>query len=877
MAKQFWVLAWTVLVFLSGCSGEVPLTQTQGITLQVYSADDTSFATPVQSVSSNKQAVVKIRYLDDKKQPKANSVLTITVSGGTASSETVTLNSNGEGYVSISPPEVQANFTTTAVQVTVTDGAITELVSFAFVPVTEATDTTTPALDTVISSTNTIGITLTKTSDGQVSSTINSNDSGSITLTLLDNNGAPVADTPIELSTSLGSFDAGAVTTLISGLTDQNGQLTGQKLYAPATIAGTQVAGVLSVTALNTTVTKDFQFSKVVDVNAVASIEFVSVSPAVIFVAGSGGVQNALLSYKVLDVFGSPSANVTVNFALLTNLGSAKLSATSAVTNTSGVASVWVQSGSESGPVSVEATLTTAAGNLRVVSSELTITTGIPVQTNFALTANVRNPEAFDYNGEQVVISATLLDQLGNAVKPGTVVNFATETGGSIGASCQTDAQGHCSVTWQSEGVAVKPTDHRVTILAWAVGSEGFIDANGSGYYESSDGEPFRNGTSSGLDRVFQDNGTGKLALQDAVPANQFSEPFVDANANKQFDEPYQDVNANNRYDVGELYIDHNRNGVWNGVNALPAGEVQFVDLNGDGQYQGTGRVLSEHFVDANFDGLFTTEVFTDRTDILGYGANQFDGPYLNDANFNNAFDVGEEYTNPVDNSVISALVTRGNYYFEANGANLFQGPGFVDLSEPWLDENEDGIRQANEMFRDFNGNQAFDLQDNLLSNFLCANGDPLCSTVSETYIRKSLALVMASSNANYAIRLTTAVGACNVGDVVASNLPNIAVNCANLAIPNGGAAGFSVTVSDTANQTLPMGTTIVASADIGVLSSLNYTVGNSIANQGVTLAVSLGDDDPTDVLAPVSGTFSVLVTTPKGIITTVPISLTLD
>ncbi|MCU7375821.1 hypothetical protein PEC18_34690 [Paucibacter sp. O1-1] len=64
-----------------------------------------------------------------------------------------------------------------------------------------------------------------------------------------------------------------------------------------------------------------------------------------------------------------------------------------------------------------------------------------------------------------------------------TTVNFTTE-GGQIEPSCSI-VSSTCSVTWTSTSPRV--TDHRITILAYALGLT-FFDTNGNNVFDDEDG-----------------------------------------------------------------------------------------------------------------------------------------------------------------------------------------------------------------------------------------------------------------------------------------------------------------------------------------------------------------------------------------------------
>ena len=89
-------------------------------------------------------------------------------------------------------------------------------------------------------------------------------------------------------------------------------------------------------------------------------------------------------------------------------------------------------------------------------------------------------------------------DRLGNPVPDNTAINFVTEggqiQGGTNGqGTCATTA-GTCSVTLKSANS--RPTDGRVTVLAYALGEKSFVDLNTNNTWDASEtfhdlGDPF--------------------------------------------------------------------------------------------------------------------------------------------------------------------------------------------------------------------------------------------------------------------------------------------------------------------------------------------------------------------------------------------------
>ena len=268
----------------------------------------------------------------------------------------------------------------------------------------------------------------------------------------------------------------------------------------------------------------------------VSSVQFVSASPANLNVKGMGGTEVSTITFKVVDSGGNPIIGRTVNFSLDNTVGGLSLSSGSDITNGNGLAVALVHSGTILTPGRVTATTAGTSGTISTQSSQLYVSTGIPDQAHFSVSADKLNPEAWDYDGVPVVVTARLADRSGNPVPDGTAVVFTTE-GGAITSGCVTGTSGnvsgatggagYCSVTWTSQ--APRPGDGRSTILAYAIGEESFVDANGNGSYDQGE--------------TFTDQG-----------------------------EAYRDDNENGLYDLGEFFVDFNSNRVRDSADTLFTG-----------------------------------------------------------------------------------------------------------------------------------------------------------------------------------------------------------------------------------------------------------------------------------------------------------------
>jgi hypothetical protein len=344
----------------------------------------------------------------------------------------------------------------------------------------------------------------------------------------VNSNGAPVT-TPTTVTFSSPCATSNKAVLTSSVLTGTGGVATAS--YRDNGCGGNDIV-TASVSGLATT-----SLSLAVAVPQAGSIQFVSATPTSITLKGTGGAgrqETSQVIFKVVDTGGNAlSTSQTVNFSLSTTVGGITFAnglTTSTATSdpTTGQAVVTVQAGVVSTPVRVLASTTASGVTLSTQSDQLTISTGIPTQPNFSVSPTKHNIEGWDLDGQTAVLTARLADHFGNPVPDGTAVNFITE-GGSIGnnglGACTT-TQGSCTATFTSQNL--RPTNGRVTVLAYAVGEEGFTDTDGDG-------------------------------LADKVPAE-----LVDANGvSTDLPEAFRDDNENGARDAGETFIDFNNNGTY--------------------------------------------------------------------------------------------------------------------------------------------------------------------------------------------------------------------------------------------------------------------------------------------------------------------------
>lgn len=318
---------------------------------------------------------------------------------------------------------------------------------------------------------------------------------------------------------------------------------------------GCGTADIITATAVVGTATLTRTASLTVNAASAGQLNFVSALPQNIALKGTGGAgrqETSTVTFKVLNAVGQPLAGQVVNFALNTTVGGLTVSPATATTGSDGTVSTVVSSGTINTPVRVSATL--PGNGITTVSDQLVVSTGVPEQASFSLSAAMRNVEGGSFNGCPApfgtTVTARLADRFHNPAPDGTAVSFTAE-GGTVDASCltgetsttltdgtvikQKGTPGECTVRFCA--ASPRPADGRVTVLAYALGEESFVDANGNNRFDAGEtftdlGDPFRN------DRAVTDaNAAGvddAYTSGNAVRAS--GEAFIDTNGNSAWD-----------------------------------------------------------------------------------------------------------------------------------------------------------------------------------------------------------------------------------------------------------------------------------------------------------------------------------------------------
>lgn len=214
------------------------------------------------------------------------------------------------------------------------------------------------------------------------------------------------------------------------------------------------------------------------------------------------------------------------------------------------------------------------------------------------------------------------------------------------------------------------------------------------------------------------------------------------------------------------------------------------------------------------------------------------------DTNGNNIFDDADGIA-IIDPNVSSGLGRR------SPGSS-----GFVDMSEAWRDDNDDGLKDTNETtFFDTNGDGVFSPADGKFNGPQCEGN--LCDETSKIItIRKALVLIMSDAD-NPIYELTSEGVVYAKSDASSDPIPEIPD------LEDGASRGFNFKFADSAMQTLPLGTTIDVEFTGDLINgTTTYLVGN-ISTQGFQsidfiIKNEVGGD--ADELA----TLSITITTPN-------------
>jgi hypothetical protein len=355
----------------------------------------------------------------------------------------------------------------------------------------------------------------------------------------VDNTGALYTAGTVTVTFSSSCISQGLAAITPSG-TSTAGANTGQiatttgTAFATYTAHGCDGPDVITASAAVASTNLTASGTLTASAGAIGSIKFLTATPSMIGLKGTGIAETSTVVFQVVDSTGSPRPGATVNFALPTNVGGVTIAPITATSGADGKVQTTVSSGTQHVSVRVSATITDPA--LSTQSGVLTVTTGLPVSNTFSISVGgtvyganypslVTSPapacwnvEAAGINQVRVPVTVSLADRYKNPAPDGTAVSFTTNAG-KVTGSCNianattnggaaTASDGECTVTWSSDdphpdpitpppGETPSKVRNRGWILATAIGEESFDDHNGDGFYETGEqfddlGEPYR-------------------------------------------------------------------------------------------------------------------------------------------------------------------------------------------------------------------------------------------------------------------------------------------------------------------------------------------------------------------------------------------------
>ena len=201
-----------------------------------------------------------------------------------------------------------------------------------------------------------------------------------------------------------------------------------------------------------------------------ASVQFASATPVnqSLVIQGKGGIgrtETAVLTFKVVDIFGNPLPGQKVEFRRYPANADVTVNKTTDTTDASGNVVTTVNSGATATTFKVQALLPNTAANgnpdISTMSDSIVVTTGQPVQRAFSIATDKFNVEGLNVQSSPsnpaATISVSLGDAFLNPVPDGTPVVFQTNMG-LIGTSdkggCST-VNGTCSVPLRAQAPSV--------------------------------------------------------------------------------------------------------------------------------------------------------------------------------------------------------------------------------------------------------------------------------------------------------------------------------------------------------------------------------------------------------------------------------------
>lgn len=413
-----------------------------------------------QTVTATSPATVTVTVRDATGAVVPSAVVSFTsVRGlGTFSTNSALTNAQGQASVALYPATSSTSGADEVSATTTVDGAVLTAVTGFQITATEVS----------IAS---------FTSDLVAGTSLSAYGQTNLTVTL---SGAS-AGTPVALS--IVSLCANKTKATITPTTQTTTNGVASFTYKDAQCGATEDNDTVQVTITGTTTTSSLSIPLAKP--TASSLGFVSASPETIYLKNSGFTETSTVTFLVKDEAGNPLPGKSVVLEPTTLAGGLTMDGgtvpVTKLSDSNGQVTVRINSGTVPTPVRIRATL--SGTNIATVSSSLSVAVGLPSQLNFSLSQGTINIEGMNHDGTHNTYTIYASDRLGNPVPAGTAINFVTE-GGQVQASKQiTVVDGIASATANFASSDPRPANGRVTVLAYALGEESFLDTNGDNIF----------------------------------------------------------------------------------------------------------------------------------------------------------------------------------------------------------------------------------------------------------------------------------------------------------------------------------------------------------------------------------------------------------
>jgi len=594
-----------------------------------------------------------------------------------------------------------------------------------------------------------------------------------------------------------------------------------------------------------------------------------------------------ILTAVATDSAGSPIVQKVVSFSTTADLSFNPASGT-ALTDSSGKASITVNAGTSTGATTITAEVTLAAGT---VSGDIGIAVLPP---NLSLSPLTIDPLAISAGGSAGV-SVTVLDGSGNPFATSVPVSF-TSNGVSAGKATITPQvytiNGVASATYTDKNYGNVDTitatlsiggttfirTGTITVNPASAGSISFVSATPTSIALKGTGGQGRSETSVVVFKVLDTNGNPikkkvnfSLVPNTAVGGlsitanNAYSDPttglvqtIVQAGTVSTPVRVSATIDGTSISSTSDLLV------VSTGIPAQDSFSIAASTLNIEGwKYDGvttdiTVR-LADHFKNPVPDGtavsFWTSGGSIQPSCTTTSGActatltSQDPRPWT-----------GQTDPKPTRNGhvVVLAFALGEESFVDMFGSGMYElGDPFTDMPEPWLDVNENGVWDIYEPFVDTNGDGKYSYGDGIYNGIL---RDPSITGPTTIHVRNSIMIVFSGSDAVITI---------NDGNDISLN------HCVNGTPFSNFPETFAIRVTDVNGNVMPAGTTITFSTTNGtILSAGSFTVPNTSASPPTYYVTMISD--ATQGAGPAytcsntitTGIFTVTVRTPKEITT---------